>query len=455
MSNENLSRRLARRDFLKLTGVGLASAGLSGFLGACAQAVSPVVQPAAVVTGPINLDFVCWAYSTETILANIKKFEALESDKIKVQMTDFGWPQYHETIVNRFTAKTPTDVMYAGGDWLPEWAKAGWLVPLEDHFPKVKDYYASKIVGYALKDMTYNGKIYGLPYYADITTFMYNAKLLADMGISKPPETWEELADQMKFLQGKGMDAPMALEFAQAMPTTMESFTAMVFGRGGELLDANQDPILDKADGAAFAQLKWLADAYKAKQISLLPHETDVVKALNTGKHAFTVLYNYNLAELNNKATSPLAGQFKIALMPGATHETYGFAKFYTMTKMAADRGKDVIDAAWKFLEYFGGERDGQYTIAKGWAVEKGLGFGQLPLYDDPDVQKSFGQWIDPAMLKEQATKARARVQGTWYGIWGEFVRIELVRAVTGETTVDQALKAAADKAKELKEQYA
>ncbi len=453
--NGNSSRQIGRREFLKLSGAGAIALGLS----ACGQqtpAAAPTGAPAPTAASPqtINLNFVVWAYSTDTILDNIKKFEALQNDKIKVQLTDFAWPQYHETIVNRFTAKTPTDVMYAGGDWLPEWAKAGWLVPLEDYFPKLKSYYASKVVGYALKDMTYNGKLYGLPYYADITTFMYNAKILQDNGIKNAPATWEELADQVKFLQDKGMETPIALEFAQAMPTTLESFTAMVFGRGGELLDENFDPILDKPDGPAFKQLQWLADAYKAKQISLLPHETDVVKALNTGKHAYTVLYNYNLAELNNKASSPLAGQFKVALMPGETHETYGFAKFYTLTKMAVDRGKDVVDAAIKFLEYFGGETDGQYVIAKRWAVEKGLGFGQLPLYDDPDVQKSFGQWIDPAMLKDQATKARARRQGVWYGIWGEFLRIQLVRAVTGETTVADALKAAADKARELKKQY-
>jgi multiple sugar transport system substrate-binding protein len=314
--------------------------------------------------------------------------------------------------------------------------------------------YAPKIVGYAVKDMTYDGKIYGLPYYADITSFLYNEQLLKDNGIDKAPETWEELAEQLKFLQDKGMETPMALEFAQAMPTTLENFTAMVFGRGGELFNENFDVLFNDESSEAWQQLQWLADQYQAKAITLLPHETDVVKALNTGSHIFTVLYNYNLAELNNKATSPLAGQYKLALMPGQTHETYGFAKFYTMTKMAVDRGQEAMDAAWNFIEYSGGEHEGQYKVAKRWAVEKGLGFGQLPLYDDTDVQASFAQWIDPAMLKEQAEKARGRNQTVWYGIWGEFMRVELVRAVSGETSVAEAMEAAAAKAEELKAQF-
>jgi multiple sugar transport system substrate-binding protein len=445
--------KLSRRDFLKALGVGSASLGLGGALRTYAASAPTPGSRLSALAAPVNLDFVVWSYSVDTILDNIKKFQ-VKYPEINVTVSDFAWNAYRETIINRFTGNTATDVLYVGGDWLPEWAKAGWVVPLEDQFPKVKEY-VPKIAPYAVADMTYNGKLYGLPYYADTTSFLYNDKLLKDNGFQKPPTTWEEVAEQCKALQKKGMESPFLLELAQALPTSLEDFTAMVFGRGGELLDENLDPILDKADGPAFKQLEWLATGVKEKWILVQPHETDIVKALNTGKHVFTVLYNYNLAELNNKAASPLAGQFKLALMPGGTGETYGFAKFYTLTKMAVDRGKEVTDAALKFMEYFGGETDGEYPIVKRWAVEKGLGFGQLPLFDDPDVKKSFSQWVDVDVLKQQVTKARARRQPAWYGIWGEFVRLQLVRAVNGETSVAEALGAAAEKARELKKQFA
>jgi hypothetical protein len=64
---------------------------------------------------------------------------------------------------------------------------------------------------------------------------------------------------------------------------------------------------------------------------------------MNTGQHVFTVMFNYNLAALNNAATSALAGQFKLAMMPGETHECYGFAKFYNMTQMAVERGQETM----------------------------------------------------------------------------------------------------------------
>ena len=446
------SRQINRRTLLKgMAGASLAL-GVGGLAGCATMPVAPAAPGAAPAAGPIALDFTVWTYSVDTILDNIKRFEEINPD-VTVNLTDFSWTAYRETMVNRFTSKTPTDVAYSGGDWLPEWARAGWLVPLEDYFPEARDY-IPKIVPYAVKDMTYDGKLYGLPYYADITSFLYNETLLKEHGIEAPAATWEELADQLAQLKADGVETPMALEFAQAMPTTLENFTAMVFGRGGELFDEEFNVLFNDEESAAWQQLQWLADQYAAGTVTLLPHETNVVTSMNTGAHVYTVLYNYNLASLNDTATSPLAGQYKLALMPGDTHETYGFAKFYTITQMAVDRGQETLDAAWKFIEYFGGEYEGEYPIAKRWAVEKGLGFGQLPLYDDPEVQASFAQWVDPAMLKEQAQLARGRNQTDWYGIWGEFFRTELVRAVSGEITVAEAMQSAADKAEELKAQF-
>jgi multiple sugar transport system substrate-binding protein len=357
-------------------------------------------------------------------------------------------------MVNRLSGKAPLHVLYNGGDWLPEFARAGWVVPLEDVFPKARSYYAPKIVGYALQDMTYNGKMYGLPYYADITTFQYNAQLYKEKGLAKPPGTWEELTDQAKFLRGKGIESPVVLEFATGLPTTYDNFTAMMFGRGGEWFDKDLNPIFDQPNSAARQQLTWLQMMVKQKLATVLPHETDVVKGLNTGRHVSTVLWNYNLAEANNKAVSPRAGQFKIALMPGATHETQGQCKFYNLTRYAVDQGQETVNAALKFIEYFGGEYQGKYPIAQRWAKEKGLGFGQLPLFDDPDVKKSFSEWIDFDTFKLQASKARARRHAVWEGIFGEFARVQLVRAISGEASVDDAIGAMAQKVKELRAQF-
>jgi multiple sugar transport system substrate-binding protein len=162
-------------------------------------------------------------------------------------------------------------------------------------------------------------------------------------------------------------------------------------------------------------------------------------------------MFNYNLAALNNAATSPLAGQFALALMPGETHECYGFAKFYNMTQMAVDRGPEVVDAVGTFIEYFAGEVDGTYPVAKRWAVEQGLGFGQIALLDDPDVIKAYSAWVDVPLWRKQLELARARRQTIWYGIWSETFHPLLGQALAGEISADDCLQQAADAWNELK----
>lgn len=410
----------------------------------------------AVLRGPLSavaateLDFVVWNFAVDIVQDNIDIFQQAYPD-ISVTLSDFAWPQFHETMVNRFQSNTPTDVAYNGGNWLEEFAAAGWVVPLEDHFDWVTGYKDS-VLGFAWQDMTFNGKVYGLPYYADTITFMYNAQALEDAGINAPPETWEEVTEQSKTLQANGMQSPFAYEFANTLPNVSEAFASMVFGRGGELIDEDKNPLWTDPESPAAQQLKWLVDARNADILTILPHETDIVKAMNSGQHAFTVMFNYNLAALNNAATSPLAGQFKLALMPGETHECYGFAKFYNMTQMAVDRGQETIDATGQFIQYFAGEVDGSYPVAKRWAVEQGLGFGQLPLFEDPDVKAAYSEWIDYDLWREQLDLARARRQAIWYGIWSESFHPLIGQALAGEIDADQALEDAANAWNDLKE---
>src|SRR5690606_40892360 len=62
--------------------------------------------------------------------------------------------------------QTVPDILYSSDHWLQQWAAAGWVVPLEDYFPEaaqVKETFAP----YAVEGMTYNGKLYGFPYFAD------------------------------------------------------------------------------------------------------------------------------------------------------------------------------------------------------------------------------------------------------------------------------------------------
>jgi multiple sugar transport system substrate-binding protein len=301
-----------------------------------------------------------------------------------------------------------------------------------------------------LTDVTYKDKIYGLPYYADTISFIYNKKILADAGIAVPA-TWDEVTAAAEKLKAGGMEHPIVYEYNQELPNFYDAFVAQAYGRGAELFDKDLNPLFADPNNEAFKQLQWLADSYKKGLVQSETHESKIIPAMNTGAHAFTIVYTYVLAALNNKADQPRAGEFALAPMPGATHATLGFAKSYVVTaQAAADPARAA--AAWKFVDFMAGK---PYTVAKRWAVETGLGFGQLPLFQDKDVIDAWGKWADVKALGDQAAIAKAGTYTEYSSVWSAYFRPLLAKAMVGEASVEQTMKDGADRWNQLKEQFA
>ena len=102
------------------------------------------------------------------------------------------------------------------------------------------------------------------------------------------------------------MQHPIIYEYDQELPNFYDAFVAQSYGRGAELFDADQKAVFDNPDNGAYKQLQWIADAYKKDLVESSTHESKIIPAMNTGKHAFSILYNYVLAALNNTADQPL-----------------------------------------------------------------------------------------------------------------------------------------------------
>ena len=442
---ESLHRKVSRRDFIKgavgtAAGAGLLLTPGMNHLYAQLFKKKKKKKKKAAPEGPINLEFVVWQYSLETIQDNIDKFTAAHPD-IRINLTGYPWPTYHDTLVLRFKGKTLTDIIYNGEDWLPEWAAAGWVAPLEDYFPDIKQY-KDKTANYALADMTYKGKLYGLSYYADLITFQFNEKILTDNGID-PPDSWDAVLDAcLKLKKDAKIAKPFIYEYDQNLPNFYSAYVSQVYGRGGDFFDDDLNPVFADSGSEAIKHMQFLQDLkVKHGLLAYSPHESKVNIAMNTGQHAMTVMFNYMLAAMN-LPPSRLAGQFNMTLMPGSSHACLGFAKFYCMTQQAAE-DEYRREAAWKFIEAFGG---GDYKIAKRWSVEKGLGLAALPLMDDPDVIAAWKVWIDMNKFKEQATLARNGTQTEWTGMWSEFFRPLIAKGINGDASVSEVMDQGAEK---------
>ena len=420
---------------------GLAAAAA---LGAGALALQPAKAD------DITLEFVVWNYALDVIEDNVRQFEEANPG-IRVNVTDYTWPDYQDSLVLRFRGGTRTDVLYGGQDWLPAWASAGWLAPLDAIAPDgAVDALAAEMAGFVISDVTYDDGIFGLPYYADTISFLYNARLLDEHGIAVPT-TWDEVMEASEALKAAGIDRPIVYEYNQELPNFFDAFVAQVYGRGGDLFDEDLNAVFDDPENEAYQHLEWLREAFAKELVQPENHESNIITTMNTGEHAFTVVYNYVLAAMNNVGAQPLAGEFELARMPGEAGATLGFTKFYSVTAdAAADPAR--AEAAWKFIEFMAGQ---PYHVAKRWAVEHGLGFGQLPLLEDPDVIEAWGGWVDMDVLSAQVASARAGTWTEWTAVWTAFFRPLLASAMVGEITVDEAMSEGAERWNMLREQFA
>jgi multiple sugar transport system substrate-binding protein len=430
----------SRRDFLKTAAAASAVAG--GMLPPGAQA-----QGAA-------LNMYTWSAAVDLVKSHLTAFEV--STGIKVNYNTSPWAQYRDTMITKFVAKAPIDVLWVSDSWLPEWADAGWISPV-NQFPELLKYNADADT-FCTDSMTYKGKQYGLTYYSDYMAFLYDEQMLKKAGIKEPPKTWDEVLQQSLKIKAAGLsEYPMMLSMARES-WLIEFLTAMVYSNGGRFVDDKGMAALAQPNGGAQRALQWVADAVqKHKIISPACVETgelNGLKAFGAGNHAFALLSRYRIRTLNDPKQSAIAGRVRQALMPagpGGSNATVGWMRFHGMTPQAAAEKNRAANAA-KLIEWFGGKAGSQYQFQKMLFSDLGSGFGIPSLFKDADVQANYAKYADIKVFEAQQKLARKKdVIARWFGEWDEVNGTAWQSAVIGKSGVADALKKSAGAWNELR----
>ncbi|PWB66750.1 MAG: sugar ABC transporter substrate-binding protein [Bradyrhizobiaceae bacterium] len=434
------SSALSRRSFLKTSASGLVAASTVGRAGA------------ALAADPIH--FATWSAAVDTVKSHIAGFEAKTG--LKVDYSNTPWAQFRETMITKFVGGAPIDTLWVSDSWLPEWAEAGWIKPVDQY--KALTAYNDDVDKFCVDSMSYQGKQYGITYYTDFMGFIYNEDMLKKAGLSAPPTTWAEVIDQAKTIKSKGLaEYPLLVPMAQET-WLIEFISALVFSHGGRLVDDKGNAVMQ--EGGAAQALNLLVDAVqKHKVVSPSCVETGelaALKSFSAGQHAFGLIPKYRLRTLNDPKQSQVAGHAKIALMPKGekgSHATVGWMRFYGMTPRAqadATRAANTV----KLMEWFGGKADGEYRFQKLLFKDVGAGFGVKSLFKDPEMRAAYAAYGDVDLIgKQQGLALKKDVVTPWFGEWNDVNGSAWQQAILGKVTPDQALKNSAAKWTSLKKQ--
>ena len=414
-------------------------------LSAGASALSFPFVRGARAADPIG--YATWSAAVAQVKAHVAGFE--KQTGLPVAYSNSPFAQYRETMIAKFTGGAPLDMLWVSDAWLPEFAMAGWLTPIDAY--KQLTAYDAVTSDFCVQSTVFEGKQYGLTYYTDYMSFLYNADILAKAGIPAPPATWDEVVSQALTIKSKGLlDYPVVFGMTQES-WMIEFMSAIVYSTGGRFIDDAGNATMQDPKTGAVAALTWLADAVQTHKVlspgCVATGELEVLKTASAGRAAFVLLPKYRLKVLNDPAQSQAAGHFKQALMPAGnrgSHSTVGWMRFYGATPRGLSGGR--AEGLVMLMEWFGGKADGEYVFQKTILKDLGLGFGITDLYKDPEVRADLGAYGDVDLMAQQQALARKKdTISPWFGEWNDAHGTAWQQAIVGKISVEAALRTSAE----------
>jgi sorbitol/mannitol transport system substrate-binding protein len=342
------------------------------------------------------------------------------------------------------------DVLTIGNYEVPIWAKQGWLVPM-DNLPASYD--VDDLLKPVRAGLTYDGKIYGLPFYGESAMTYYRTDLFEKAGIKMPDAPTYE---QIRGFADKITDKPnqiygMCLRGKPGWGENMAYVTSLVNAEGGQWFDMQWKPAINTPE--------W------NKAISFYD---DILKA-DGPPGATSNGFNENLALfasghcgmwidatvagglLYDKKQSTVSDKVGFAPMPTGSFK--GAPTWLWSWNLAIPASSKQQDPARTFITW-ATSKEYLQLVAKenGWvSVPPGT---RVSTYESADYQKAapfagfVRKAIDVANPNGQTEKPRP-YEGAQFVAIPEFQGIgtqvgqTIAGTLTGQTTVDQALKTA------------
>jgi multiple sugar transport system substrate-binding protein len=372
----NTERRiLSRRGFLKLGGAGLAGATLLAPFAGCARERSE---------GPVRLVF-SHGEDSEVLRDQISRFNQRNTGEVEVQLrlapADTG--QYFEKLRTEFQADE-ADVDIISGDviWPAQLAARGWILDLSDRF--TEDLRESHLPA-AIISNTYEGAIYGVPWFTDAGMLYYRADLLEQAGFSEPPKTWAELKEMvLKVKRDSSIKYGYVFQGAEYEGGVVNGLE-FIWNSGGDVLDLDG---FDEVIVGAPRSVEGLKTARSTVTDGVAPGAVPSYKEYES----YTVFLGGDAVFMRNwpnvyaRAANPSLSSVKqdrigVAPLPVARAENQTYSGLGGWNLMVNAAKQDKLDQIWAFI---------RYLSAAEQQKERALRGGYLPTqkacYEDGEI---------------------------------------------------------------------
>jgi multiple sugar transport system substrate-binding protein len=369
----------------------------------------------------------------DILRTQLARFSAERRIEVELRSTPDSADQRHQLYVQWLNAHAAEpDVLQLDVIWTPEFAAAGWLLPLDRFSPGTDDFFPA-----AIEANRWNGTLFAMPWFVDVGMLYWRTDLL-----DHPPATFEELSVMAKAAL-KTPEIRYGIVWQGARYEGLVTvFVEHLGGFGGRILDDTGAVVVDSR--AAVSALTWMRDAIHTGGIvpadALTWHEEETRFAFQNGAAAMMRNWPYAHALLQ-AGDSPVAGRVAVAPMPAAGGGVPTAA--LGGSQLAINTRSSQPDAAWALIAYL---------TAPEQMLERARVVGQFPsrvaLYDDASLEGALG--IDSAAARAIVGAATPRPVTPVYTQLSEILQIRLHRALTRQQEPGAALEEAAREMRNL-----
>jgi multiple sugar transport system substrate-binding protein len=368
----------------------------------------------------------------------VQGFEA--STGAKVTLTSARWPDIAQKMaIGGAAGSYVADVIESEPSFYSGFWRAGWFLPLETRLSSnlLQDVAADR------ESFSSGGHLYGVPYLTDFRIVMYNKSMFQAAGLSDAPATLKDLATDAQMLKTSGKVAnPIGLTMSATENTGLEWF-ALTLADGGEILDANYQPMFTDANSPGYLAFKFMVDSLQQGLVSPGATNQAVDEMLNqflAGDSAWILTGPGQINLANDPTQSKIAGAASLSLVPGSTHTVFPLDEGLGIPYTAQNP-----DAAASFIEYVL-QPDAMVAISDASGTLPATTSG-LAAYNTAG-KITLGDIV----AQQSALKVPLFKSGipAWYSTFSEKVSTMIQAAAVGTLTVDQAITQIADTARQL-----
>ncbi len=281
---------------------------------------------------------------------------------VDVEYQTVSFTEIGQKIIAATAAGSPPDIVHLDDFGTSVLSAQGMLEPADDVVDSIgkNDYFPIP-----LKAVTFNGKVWGVPFSNGFNVLWYRKDLYEKNGL-KPPKTWAELLANVKKLHGNLPEVGQIYGIALALNNsnhTNDTIQNFMWSNGASVLDKDGKLAIDSPE--AVEVYKYMAELFKYAPPGVAQYgNLEVMNAFATGKVAHT---NYPARiVLQIIRTNPkLADSVGVVLTPKGPSAKARYASTLYTKAWGFPKGAKNLAVAKEFVKFLEtGEREVRWLNA-------------------------------------------------------------------------------------------